>query len=70
MAPKGTPAPIINRLNAEIAKIQNRSEVRREWEGQGAVPMAMTPDEFERYLNDDIVKWERIVKTSGAKPDQ
>ena len=30
----------------------------------------MTPDEFSRYLNDDIVKWERIVKISGAKPDQ
>jgi len=30
----------------------------------------MAPDEFGRYLNDDIVKWERIVKISGAKPDQ
>ena len=32
--------------------------------------MPMTPDEFGRYLNDDIVKWERIVKISGAKADQ
>jgi hypothetical protein len=38
--------------------------------GQGALPMPMTPDEFGRYLNDDIVKWERIVKISGAKADQ
>ena len=30
----------------------------------------MNPDEFGRYLNDDIVKWERIVKISGAKVDQ
>ena len=30
----------------------------------------VTADEFGRYLNDDIVKWERIVKISGAKPDQ
>jgi tripartite-type tricarboxylate transporter receptor subunit TctC len=70
MAPKGTPAAIVAKLNGEITKIQNRPDVRQEWIGQGAVPMTMTPDEFGRYLNDDIVKWERIVKISGAKPDQ
>jgi tripartite-type tricarboxylate transporter receptor subunit TctC len=70
LAPKGTPPSIVSRLNAEITKIQNRSEVRQEWEGQGALPMPMTPDDFGRYLNDDIVKWERIVKVSGAKADQ
>ena len=32
--------------------------------------MVMTPEEFARYLGDDIAKWERIVKISGAKPDQ
>jgi len=30
----------------------------------------MSPEEFSRYVADDIVKWERIVKISGAKPDQ
>ena len=70
MAPKGTPAAIIAKLSGEIAKIQNRPEVRQEWIAQGALPMTMAPDEFGRYLNDDIVKWERIVKISGAKPDQ
>ena len=70
MAPKGTPPQIVDRLNAEIAKIQNRPEVRQEWLSQGAVPMVMTPEEFGRYLDEDIVKWARIVKISGAKPDQ
>jgi tripartite-type tricarboxylate transporter receptor subunit TctC len=70
MAPKGTPPSIVNRLNAEIAKIQNRPEVRQEWASQGALPMVMPPEEFTRYLSDDIVKWERIVKISGAKADQ
>ncbi len=70
MAPKGTPAAIVNRLNAEIAKIVAKPDVRDEWAKQGAVAMTMTPDEFGRYLADDIVKWERIVKISGAKPDQ
>ena len=70
MAPKGTPPPIVNRLNAEITKIQNRPDIRQEWSSQGALPMVMPPVEFGRYLNDDIVKWERIVKISGAKADQ
>ncbi len=69
IAPKGTPPAIVNRLNAEIAKIQSRPEVRAEWEKQGAVPMIMTPDAFARFIADDIVKWERIVKISGAKPE-
>jgi len=70
IAPKGTPPAIVNRLNAEITKIQSRPEVRAEWEKQGAVPMVMTPDAFARFIADDIVKWERIVKISGARPDQ
>jgi tripartite-type tricarboxylate transporter receptor subunit TctC len=70
MAPKGTPAPIVAKLNAEIAKIVARPEVREDWAKQGAVPMTMNPAEFQRYLEQDIVKWERIVKISGAKPDQ
>ncbi len=70
IAPKGTPPAIVNRLNAEIAKIQGRPDVRAEWEKQGALPMIMTPDAFARFIADDIVKWERIVKISGAKPDQ
>ena len=70
MAPKGTPAAVVNRLNAEIAKIVAKPDVRDEWAKQGAVAMTMTPDEFGRYVADDIVKWERIVRISGAKPDQ
>jgi tripartite-type tricarboxylate transporter receptor subunit TctC len=70
MAPKGTPPAIVTRLNAEIAKIVARADVRDEWAKQGAVPMSMSPDEFAKYANDDIAKWARIVKISGAKPDQ
>ena len=70
MAPKGTPPEIVKRLNTEIVKIVGKPEVRDDWVKQGAVAMTMAPDEFGRYLNDDIVKWERIVKISGAKVDQ
>jgi len=70
IAPKGTPPAIVNRLNAEISRIESRPEVRAEWEKQGAIPMVMAPEAFGRYIADDIVKWERIVKISGARPDQ
>ena len=70
IAPKNTPPPIVNRLNAEITRIASNADVRQEWAQRGAVPMTMTPDEFSRFLSDDIAKWERIVRISGAKPDQ
>jgi tripartite-type tricarboxylate transporter receptor subunit TctC len=70
MAPKATPAAVVTRLNAEVTKILARPDVRSEWMKQGAVAMTMAPDAFGRYIDDDIVKWERIVKLSGARPDR
>ena len=69
MAPAGTPKPIIDRLNAEIGKIAARPDVKKAWNEQGAEPMAMTPAEFEKYLNADIAKWAKVVKVAGVKPD-
>lgn len=69
MAPKGTPAAVVNKLNAEIAKITGSAEVRRAWAAQGTAAMTMNVDEFTRYMNDDIAKWARIVKISGAKAE-
>lgn len=69
MAPKGTPADVVNKLNAEVRKIVNNPEVKAAWAKQGAVPMSMNVAEFDQYLNADIAKWASIVKVSGAKPD-
>jgi tripartite-type tricarboxylate transporter receptor subunit TctC len=69
MAPKGTPAAVINKLNAEVAKITSNPDVRRAWAAQGTTAMNMGVDEFNRYLQDDITKWARIVKISGATAD-
>jgi tripartite-type tricarboxylate transporter receptor subunit TctC len=67
MAPAKTPASIVSKLNAEIARIVARADVKQEWAQQGAVPMSMGVDEFTRYLNADIQKWANIVRISGAK---
>ncbi len=69
MAPKGTPAAVVTRLNAEVAKIITNPDVRRGWLAQGAVPMTMSVAEFTRYMNDDIAKWAKVVKISGAKAE-
>jgi tripartite-type tricarboxylate transporter receptor subunit TctC len=70
MAPTGTPKPLVDRLNAEVNKILKRPDVKRAWNELGAEPMIMSPAEFEKHLNADIAKWAKIVKLSGARPEQ
>ncbi len=67
MAPKGTPKEIVERLNAEIARIIAKPAIREAWAKQGAVPMTMTPAEFDAYLRRDIDKWAKVIEKSGAK---
>ncbi len=69
LAPKGTPPAIVNRLNAEVAKITGSAATRAEWTRQGTTAMTMGVDEFSRYMTADIAKWANIVKISGAKVD-
>jgi tripartite-type tricarboxylate transporter receptor subunit TctC len=67
MAPKGTPPDVIKTLNAAIEKVIDRPDVKEVWAKQGAVPMHMTPEQFDDYLKKDIEKWANVVKISGAK---
>ena len=67
MAPAGTPKDIVEKLNTEINKVIARPDVKEAWGKQGAVPMAMTPAEFDKYLRADIEKWAKVVKVSGIK---
>jgi tripartite-type tricarboxylate transporter receptor subunit TctC len=69
VAPKGTPAAIVEKLNAAIGRITANPDVRRAWAAQGTAAMTMGVEEFGRYLQADIEKWARIVKISGAKPE-
>ena len=69
MAPAGTPRPILEKLNVEVNKVVNAPEVKEAWAKQGAAPMAMTLEQFDRFLREDIVKWANVVKLSGAKVD-
>ena len=68
MAPAGTPKPVIDKLNAAVNAAVKRPEVIKLWTEQGVVPMSMTPEEFDKYLRGDIVKWAEVVKKFGDKP--
>ncbi|MBI2509552.1 MAG: tripartite tricarboxylate transporter substrate binding protein [Betaproteobacteria bacterium] len=70
MAPAGTPGAIVERLNAEITKVTNRSDVREVRAKQGATPFRMSVAEYEKYLHGDIAKWAKIVKFAGARTDR
>jgi len=67
MAPAGTPRPILDKLNAEVVKILNAPDVKENWSKQGAVPMGMGVDQFDKFLRDDIAKWAGVVKATGMK---
>jgi tripartite-type tricarboxylate transporter receptor subunit TctC len=67
MAPAGTPKAIVDLLNADIQKIANLPDVKETWAKQGAVPMRMSPEEFGKFIEQDIQKWAKVVKISGAK---
>jgi tripartite-type tricarboxylate transporter receptor subunit TctC len=69
MAPAGTPRPVLERLNAEVNKVINAPEVKEAWEKQGAIPMGMGIDQFDKFLREEIVKWAKVVEVSGAKVD-
>jgi tripartite-type tricarboxylate transporter receptor subunit TctC len=62
MAPAGTPKPVIDKLNAAVTAMVKRPDVVKLWTEQGAVPMSMTPEQFDKFLRGDIEKWADVVK--------
>ena len=69
MAPRGTPKAVVDKLNEAVSKIVNQPEVRQLWAKQGAVPMLMSPEAFDKYARDDVAKWANVIKTAGIKAD-
>jgi tripartite-type tricarboxylate transporter receptor subunit TctC len=67
MAPSGTPKPVVDKLNAEIGKMLDKSDVKAAWAKQGAVPMPMSPADFDTYVRADIGKWAKVIQDAGIK---
>jgi tripartite-type tricarboxylate transporter receptor subunit TctC len=68
-APKGTPKPIIDKLNAELRKALADPGVASKLSAQTLDPMPMSPDEFAARMRSDYDKYEKVIKISGARID-
>ena len=66
LAPSGTPANVIARLNAEFVRALRTPEVSARLSADGAVPVGSSSGEFAAYLRSELVKWGKVVKASGA----
>ena len=69
LAPAGTPKDVIAKLNAEFNKALQQPELRKKLGDEGADPGGGTPEQFAALINDEIPRWGKIVKESGARVD-
>jgi len=69
LAPSGVPAEILSRLNNETRAVLAAPEARDRLTNLGVEVLGSTIDEFSRALREDVQKWARVVKESGAKPE-
>lgn len=69
LAPAGTPADIVNRIQQEVAKALNVPAIKEKLLAQGAIPSGNSPAEFARHIDAEHRKWAQVVKVSGAKVD-
>ena len=67
--PAKTPAPIVDRLAAEMQAVLKEPAVIKRWEEIGAESSTMSPAEVTRFIQAEIDKWTPVVKASGAKPE-
>jgi len=68
-AVKGTPQNVIDRMQAEVAKAMETKEIRDVWAAQSATLGGWPQAQFAEFVQSEIAKWAKVVKTSGAKID-
>ncbi len=69
MAPKGTPKAIVDRLNEAVSRIAGLPDVQQLWGKQGATSMVMTAPVFDQYIQNDIAKWSKVIKSANIKAE-
>lgn len=69
VAPAGTPAEIINRLNSELIKALKNPEFASRMRGMGLELYGTTPEQFAQFIKDENAKWAKVIKATGARID-
>ena len=69
MVPAGTPKAVIDRLNAELAKVLKLPEVRERFAAQGAEATPTTSEQFAQFMRQEIARWDPVVKKAGVKAE-
>ena len=69
MAPAGTPADIVNRVQQETTRALATPALKERLQAQGAIPGGITSAEFAAFINAETAKWAKVVKSAGAKVD-
>lgn len=69
LAPAGTPADIVQRIQREVARALNDPGIKEKLQAQGAIPSGNSPQDFARLIDAEHAKWAQVVKVSGAKVD-
>ncbi len=69
LAPAGTPRPIIERLNAEIARIMHAPDLQERLAAMAAEPRTSTPEEFAAYIRQEAARWGEVVRRAGLRAD-
>ena len=69
VVPAGTPADIVNRLQAESAKALASPALKERLQTQGAIPSGMSSADFAKFIAAEAAKWAKVVKTANAKVD-
>ena len=69
LAPRGTPAEVVARINAEFDKVLREPELRKRLADEGADAVGGTPEQFATLIRTDLPRWGKLVRESGAKVD-
>jgi tripartite-type tricarboxylate transporter receptor subunit TctC len=69
LAPAGTPAPVIARLNAEMVKVLGRAEVKATLGAQGLEVASSTPEQFGEHIKSEIARFTKIARAAGIKAE-
>lgn len=69
VVPAGTPAPVVEKLNAEIRRALQSPEMQKQLKAQGAQTLGSTPEEYAAYIKSEIARWGEVVKAANVKLD-